>query len=256
MQLRLAGKVAIITGAAGGIGSATVQRFIADGAQVVAVDIDEPGLAALAKRVGGTVVPERVDVCDPAAMQSLVDRTVERFGRLDVIFNNAGGALPKPTHESSLEDWRRILSLNLDAVYYGVHAALPVMMRQKAGVILATSSGAGLGGVTGLAAYGAAKAGVVTLMKNLAVDYGAMGIRANAIAPGPMDTPGLRRYLDTIPDGARRFAAQVPSGRLGTGDDIAACAAFLASDDATYINGVVVPVDGGIFGKLASPQAG
>jgi meso-butanediol dehydrogenase/(S,S)-butanediol dehydrogenase/diacetyl reductase len=139
-------------------------------------------------------------------------------------------------------------------VFYGVHAALPVMMRQRSGFILTTSSGAGLNAVADLAIYGAAKAAVINLMRNIAVEYGAMGIRANTIAPGPMDTPGLRTFLATLPGGADPFTSQVPSGRLGTGDDIAAAAVFLASDEASYINGAVLPVDGAVHARLASPR--
>jgi 3-oxoacyl-[acyl-carrier protein] reductase len=259
MERRLQGKVAVITGAASGIGRATALRFGAEGAIVIAADIQGDGAEATAAAIrdtGGTAEAQACDVRDAAANQALVDHAVAARGQLDVLFCNAGGALPTPTHQISPAEYRDIIALNLDAVFYGIHAALPVMMRQGRGLILATSSGAGLNAVPGLAAYGAAKAGLITLIKSIAVDYGALGIRANAIAPGPMDTPGLRRWLETLPGGPDAFARQVPSGRLGTGEDIAAAAAFLATDEAFFVNGVVLPVDGAVAAKLASPKAG
>jgi 3-oxoacyl-[acyl-carrier protein] reductase len=130
------------------------------------------------------------------------------------------------------------------------------MMQQRHGVILSTTSGAGLNAVLHLAAYGAAKAGVINLTKSIAVEYGPLGIRANVIAPGPMDTPALRAWLDTLPGGAEAYARQVPSGRLGSAEDIAHAAAFLAGDEAFFINGVVLPVDGAIHAQLATPRIG
>ena len=163
--------------------------------------------------------------------------------------------MPKPTHQTSAADWRTVIALNLDAVFYGVAAALPVMMRQKSGLILATSSGAGMVRCP-VKPSGAAKAGVINLMRNIAVEYGAMGIRANAIAPGPMATPALLGWLSTLPGGPDAFGRQVPSGRLGTPEDIAAAVAFLCTDEAGYINGAVLPVDGAIHALLSSPKPG
>ena len=257
MDKRLDGKIAIITGGAGGIGSATARRFAVEGAIVYVNDIKPDGIESVAAAIvagGGRAIPHLVDVTSPDAVQRMVDRAVAEHGRLDILFNNAGGALPKLTHESSIEEYRRIIALNLDGVYYGVHAALPVMMRQKKGVILATSSGAGLNAVPGLAAYGAAKAGVISLMRNIAIEYGHLGIRANAIAPGPMLTAGFQAWLDTLPGGGASFARQVPSGRLGTPEDIAVAAAFLATDEAFFVNGAMIPVDGAISARLASPR--
>ena len=257
MDKRLDGKIAIVTGGAGGIGSASARRFAAEGAVVYVNDIKADGVEAVAAEImaaGGRAVPHVGDVTSLQDVQRMVDRAVAEHGRLDILFNNAGGALPKPTHESSIEEYRRIIALNLDGVYHGVHAALPVMMRQKKGVILATSSGAGLNAVPGLAAYGAAKAGVISLMRNIAIEYGHLGIRANAIAPGPMLTAGFQAWLDTLPGGGGSFARQVPSGRMGTPEDIAVAAAFLATDEAFFINGAMIPVDGAISARLASPR--
>ena len=256
---RLKDKITIITGAGRGIGRACAERYAAEGAVVVVNDIIEENVdevVAAITAAGGRAVPHTADVTDPDAVQAMVDRTVAEFDRLDVLFANAGGALPTPTHEIGIDAYRRIIALNLDAVFYGVHAALPLMMRQQSGLFLATSSGAGLNAVPELTAYGAAKAGVVNMMRNIAVEYGPVGIRACAIAPGPMATPGLKAWVETLPGGLEAFGAQVPSGRLGTPEDIAVAAAFLASDEAFFINGVVLPVDGAIHAQLASPKPG
>ena len=141
-----------------------------------------------------------------------------------------------------------------EPVFYGVHAALPLMLNQGSGVILATTSGAGINAVPGLMAYGAAKAGIISLVRNVAVEFGASGIRANAISPGAMDTPPLRQYIETLPGGAEGYVGEMPSGRLGTPEEIAKAAVFLASDEASYINGVCLPVDGGTTSLLAQPS--
>jgi 3-oxoacyl-[acyl-carrier protein] reductase len=256
---RLQDKITIITGAGSGIGRASALCFAREGAVVVVNDLHPDTAEATTTEIvsaGGRALAHPADMTDAAQVAGLVDRAIDAFGRLDVFFANAGGALPTPTHETSLETYRQIIALNLDAVFYAVHFTLPVMMRQGSGVILATSSGAGLNAVPGLAAYGAAKAAVINLMRNVAVEYGPMGIRANSIAPGPMLTPGAQRWLDTMPDRGAGYAKQVPSGRLGTPEDIAAAALFLASDEADYINGAMLSVDGAIHAQLAAPKPG
>jgi len=257
MSKPLDNKIAIITAAGSGIGRACALKFAAQGAVVAVNDIDAGQAAATVKTIGdagGRAVLAIADVTDADQVANMVANTVEQFGHLDILFNNAGGAFPKATHETGIDEYRRIVALNLDSTFYGIHAALPVMLRQRHGVILSTTSGAGLNVVLQLAAYGAAKAGVINLTKNIAVEYGHAGIRANVISPGPMDTPGLRAWLDTVPGGAAAYARQIPCGRLGTAEDIAHVAAFLACDEAAFVNGVVVPVDGGIHAQLATPK--
>jgi NAD(P)-dependent dehydrogenase (short-subunit alcohol dehydrogenase family) len=249
MDKRLQGKIAIITGSGRGIGRACAVRYGAEGAAVIVNDINAANVDKVVAEInaaGGKAVAHPCDVTDPVAVQAMVDRAVSEFGRLDVLYANAGGSMPKPTH----------LTSNEEAVFYGIHAALPVFLRQKAGLFLTTASGAGQAGVADLAAYGAAKAAVINLMRVIAVEYGGMGIRANSISPGPMGTANMRGWLNTLEGGADAFEAQVPSGRLGTEEDIAVAAAFLATDEAFFINGVCLPVDGAVSALLASPRPG
>ncbi|MDB5396412.1 MAG: short-chain dehydrogenase [Rhodospirillales bacterium] len=259
MTKRLHDKIAIITGSGRGIGRACALRYAIEGAVVFVNDINADNVAKVTAEIiaaGGRAVAHHCDVTDPAAVQALVDHAVKEFGRLDVMFANAGGSMPKATHLTSVEEYRNVVALNQDAVFYGIHAALPVFMRQKSGLFLTTASGAGQNGVADLAAYGAAKAAVINLMRVIAVEYGGMGIRANSISPGPMGTELMRSWLATMEGGADAFEAQVPSGRLGTEEDIAVAAAFLATDEAFFINGVCLPVDGAVSALLASPRPG
>lgn len=253
----LQGKIALITGAGNGIGRASALRFAGEGAHVVATDID--GAAAAATRdaivdAGGAADSAEVDVTRAQDVREAVERVAAERGRLDILFNNAGGQQPRPTQEIGPDEFDAIVQLNLGSMYYGIHAALPIMLAQGGGAIVSTTSGAGLGAVPGLTAYGAAKAGMISLTRSIAVEFGSAGIRANVISPGAMDTAGLNRWLATLPGGKERYAGQVPSGRLGLAEEIASVAAFLASDDASYVNGAMVPVDGGTSAKLAIPQ--
>ena len=186
-----------------------------------------------------------IDVTDPAAARLLVDRALERFGRLDVMYANAGGAFPTPFEKSDVDYYRRTIALNLDAVWQAAQASVPVFVENGGGVFLATSSGGGINAVRGLTAYGAAKAGVQSLVKGLALEYGALGVRANAIAPGPIESPGILAWLATRPGGVDEHVKDHPMRRMGKPEEIAAAAAFLASDDASYVNGITIPVDGG-----------
>ena len=259
MTKRLQDKIAIITGSGRGIGRACALRYGAEGAVVLVNDVNAGNVEKVVAEIvaaGGRAVAHPCDVTDPAAVQALVDHAVKDYGRLDVMYANAGGSMPKATHLTSVEDYRRIVALNQDAVFYGIHAALPTFMKQKSGLFLTTASGAGQNGVADLAAYGAAKAAVINLMRVIAVEYGGIGIRANSISPGPMGTELMRSWLVTMEGGADAFEAQVPSGRLGTAEDIAVAAAFLATDEAFFINGVCLPVDGAVSALLASPRPG
>lgn len=257
MQFHLNDKISIITGAASGIGRASAIEFASLGATVVVSDINAEGAEATAEHIrsaGGTAVAVHTDVTDETQVANLVKTAVDQFGRLDVLYNNAGGSRPTPTQDVSPADFRRVVDLNLNSMYYGIHAALPIMIEQGAGTILSTTSGAGLGAVPGLAAYGAAKAGMISLTRSIAAEFGPHGIRANIISPGSMDTTGFRMWLDSLPGSDEDYFSQIPSGRLGSAEDIARVAAFLVSDYSAYINGITVPVDGGTTALLAIPR--
>jgi NAD(P)-dependent dehydrogenase (short-subunit alcohol dehydrogenase family) len=179
-----------------------------------------------------------------------VASTADRHGRLDIMYNNAGGDRPRPLLEVTDEDFDRVIALNLNSVFYGIRAALRVMTEQRSGSIISTSSGAGLGAVKGLSVYGAAKAGVIMLTRTAAVEYAATGVRINAISPGAMSSPGFTSWLESTPTGLERYVKAIPQRRLGLPEEIAAAAVWLASDEASYVNGVVIPVDGARWAKL------
>jgi len=219
-------------------------------------DINEAAAAQTCqdiKALGGKVRLVLADVTDADEVQKLVDQAVATYDRLDVMYNNVGGAIPLPFLQTPLEAHHQVMALNFNSVLYGALAALPVMIEQGGGVLLTTSSGAGLGAVNGLATYGAAKCATNSLMGSLAAEYGRQGIRAVSVSAGAMDTPGLRMWADTLPGGFEGFNEKQPIGRVGTAEEIAQVAVFLASDQASFINGATVPVDGAIHALLAAP---
>ena len=253
---RFDGKVAIVTGAGRGIGRSHALLLASEGAAVVVNDLDPDAarrVVAEIERAGGRARAAPGDVTRPETADDLADSALAAFGRLDVFHNNAGGAMPTPIDATGLARWRHDLELNLDSVWYGTRAALRIMVPQRRGCILTTSSGAGLGAVYGLSAYGAAKAAVINLMRCVALEYGSQGIRANAICPGTTETPQLRAWLDAQP-GRDRFASGIPLRRLGLPEEIANAALFLASDEASYVTGAALVVDGGIASTLAVPR--
>lgn len=253
---RLEGKIALITGSGRGIGRASALRFAAEGATIVVSDLDAGNAeetTRLVAEAGGRAICHPADVTDSAQVDALVDRAVAEFGRLDIMWNNAGGALPETTHDVSDEKFRQVVALNMDGVFYGTRAALRVMVPQNSGCILITTSGAGLGSVGGLASYGMAKAGVINLAKSVADEYGPYGIRANVVSPGPIASEGFLAYLDSVEGLREKMETGVPARRLGRPEDIANAALFLASDEASYVSGVVIPVDGGIASKYPTP---
>ncbi|MDJ0847126.1 MAG: SDR family oxidoreductase [Myxococcota bacterium] len=255
MKIDYSDKTIAVTGAGGSIGRASALLFASLGGSVVASDINEKSLRETTdeiERAGGIALPVVADVTDPDQAAGIVRSACERFGGIDVLYNNAGGSFPTPMGEIDRNEHARIRALNFDAVYHASMEALPVMVEKGGGVILATTSGAGSGAVRGLATYGAAKAGVNSLMRSIALEYGRRGIRANAIAPSAA-TVGMLAWLETLPGGVEGFAEKQPMGRLGTPEDIASVAAFLASEHAGFVNGVVLAVDGGVEAMLAVP---
>jgi 3-oxoacyl-[acyl-carrier protein] reductase len=244
---RLAGKVAIITGAASGMGRASARRFLAEGAKVVGIDLNEEALCELAgESDGDSLLTVAADVTDGAAVESYVASTVNRFGRLDVYFNNAGIPLAAtPIEEIDEPTWNRVVEVNLNAIFLAARAVVPLMKRQGSGHLLITASAAGIRPRPTLSAYSAAKAGAVQLARGLAVEL-APEIRVNALCPLAADTPMLAGFgFGTHEQAYEMLAATAPLGRLVTADEVAAAAAFLASDEAAFITGIALPIDGG-----------
>jgi NAD(P)-dependent dehydrogenase (short-subunit alcohol dehydrogenase family) len=243
--MRLEGKVAAITGGALGIGRATARLFAAEGASVAVGDIEGDGAKEVADAIvaeGGRAIAVRVDVGDAADVQAFVDRVVGEFGRLDVIFANAGIAHSAPFLEHPESQWHRVLRVNLTGVFLCGQIAARQMVRQGGGRIIATASINGLRGVENLVGYNAAKAGVIELTKTMAVELARHHITVNAIAPAQIDT----RLTRGLPEEARKRRMQrIPMARFGHVDEVARAALFLASDDASYITGHTLAVDGG-----------
>lgn len=244
-------RVCIITGAGSGIGAAGARAFARAGAHVVVADVNRDGARGVAAEIGARATAVEVDVADEAAMNALVQETVARHGRLDVLWANAGIAgVRSPCAEQPTDAWERVLRVNLTGIFFSFRAALPPMLAAGRGVLLATASVAGLEATAGSPAYHVAKAGVVMLAQHVALAYGKQGIRCNSICPGVTDTPILDPFAAQLGlDRAglfERHLKTIPSSRVGQPEDVAAAALFLASDDASYVNGVAFRVDGGL----------
>ena len=249
--MRLQDKVALITGAGSGIGRASALKFAREGAKVVAVDARQEGNAETARLVsaeGGTATAVGADVTSAGDVARMVRAAVETYGRLDVLFNNAGLSIAGTILELSEEDFDRLVAVNVKGVFLGCKEAIPLMKAQGSGTILNTASQLGTVGFDRSAVYPATKGAVIQLTRCLALDHATDGIRVNAICPGPIDTPMVRDSGSSPGDAEailRRLSGRVPMGRVGTAQEMADVAAYLCSDEASFVTGAAILADGG-----------
>lgn len=250
--MRLAHKVAVITGAASGIGKEAALLFAAEGAKVVVADLNREGGEEVAARIGnggGQAIFVPVNVIDEDQVQDMVRRTIEAFGRVDVLYNNAGIETMGTVVDTPSDVWRRCMEVNVTGTYLCSKYVLPYMIKQRSGSIINVSSVAGINGIPNMAAYCAAKGAVENLTKNMAVDFAQFGIRVNCLSPGTTLTEGMGLRLvgsDTDPEKQKARLAKYPMGRFGQPAEIARAALFLASDDSSFVTGANLVVDGGM----------
>src|SRR5918997_202074 len=254
MPGRLEGKVAVITVAASGIGRETARRFAEEGAHVCVADLaDEPGQET-ASEIDGIYV--HADVTDPDDVQRMYSETAARFGGIDVLFNNVGISPPDDDSilDTDLEAWQRVQDVNLKSVYLCCKHGIPYLLERGGGSIINTASFvAVMGAATSQISYTASKGGVLALSRELGGEFAREGIRVNALSPGPVNTPLLQELFAKDPERAARRLVHIPMGRFAEPDEIASAAAFLASDDASFITASEFLVDGGISGAYVTP---
>jgi NAD(P)-dependent dehydrogenase (short-subunit alcohol dehydrogenase family) len=257
--VRLSGKVCLVTGAASGIGRETALLFAREGASVVAVDINESSGEEVVSEIhgaGGGALFTRADVTSAADVEGMIRAAEQRYGRLDVLFNNAGisPAGDDSVTNTSEETWDLVMNVNLKSVFLGCKYGIPALLRAGGGSIINTASFVAIiGAATPQIAYTASKGAVLSMTREIAVEFARKNIRANALCPGPVDTPLLRSILSDEPKRQRRLV-HVPPGRFARTSEIANAALFLASDESSYVNGATFVVDGGITAAYVTPE--
>lgn len=241
----LENRVAIVTGAASGIGLACAERFAREGAIVIGTDINEPADWQVVQDASPSSWFRTLDVTDAAAQRAVAQQAAEEHGRIDILVTAAGVGDGGPVSMIEDDAWDRVLDINLKGTYLSIKSVLDTMMAQRSGSIITVASVEGLNGTEGGSAYNASKGGVVLLTKNVAIDYGRMGIRCNAICPGFIQTPMLHQVMDAMPDFKADVQRETKLNRLGKPEEVAGAACFLASDDASFVTGQTLVVDGG-----------
>ncbi len=245
--MRLKDKIAIITGGGSGIGRASAELFAREGARVVVADFNEKAAqetAAAIRQAGGEAISVQVDVSDSAQVQRLVDTTLQTYGGIDILVNNAGILLFGTALDTSQQDWERVIAINLTGTFLVSKAVLPHMIARGGGSIVNLTSSTGAhDAAANTVAYVTSKGGVALLTRAMAIDHAKHNVRVNAVAPGPTDTPMLRDAMS--PEQLAAFAATFPMGRLGRPEELARAILFLASDEASFVTGAILAVDGG-----------
>jgi meso-butanediol dehydrogenase/(S,S)-butanediol dehydrogenase/diacetyl reductase len=257
MAGKLEGKVAVVTAGGAGIGAATVRRFAKEGASVVIADLSGTRGRAVAgeiKESGGRSVFLKMDASDPEAIQATIKLALDSYGRLDIMFNNAGMAEIGLVHDTTLDSWNRVMAVTLTSTFLGIKYAVPIMRAQGGGAIINTASISGIGGDYGMASYNAAKAGVINLTRAAALENAKHKIRINCVCPGGINTRAAEILGGDRADEFRRtMSASHPVGRMGEPEEIASTVAFLASDEASFITGTKIVVDGGVTAQTGMP---
>lgn len=258
MSGKLAGRVAIVTAGGSGIGAATARRFAQEGASVVVADLSgkrAEEVTAGIRAGGGKAVCIKMDAADPEGVQATIKLVLDTYGRLDVMFNNAGMAESALLDETSLESWNRVLAVTLTSTFLGMKYCLPIMRQQGKGAIVNTASISGTGGDYGLSSYNAAKAGVINLTRAVALENAKYNIRANCVCPGAINTRAAQILGKDRVDEFRRLQADAhPLGRMGEPEEIASTVLFLASDEASFITGAMIVADGGVTAHTGLPN--